>query len=102
MLPSASDTANLDLFSLADELSRVADAVKWPRLTEMEQVEKIAEVATAAGECALDGLLDTSATERGHLYHLLLPSKGSWARALRKILEAREGPSSQPGKPRSF
>ena len=64
MCPSSSDTANLDSLSLADELSRVADTIKWSKPLRMGEFEKIAEMATGTGYFALGNLLETSATER--------------------------------------
>ena len=55
----------------------------------------------AIGFYAIDDLLDASATEREHMCHLLLTSRGCWAREFRRILEARAGSSDQPKKPRS-
>ena len=55
------------MFSLADELSRVADTIKWPRAPEMGKVEKMAELAAAAGCCFLGDLLDTSVANGAHL-----------------------------------
>ena len=84
---SSSDALRSDVFSLADELSRVADTIKWPRAPEMGEVEKMAELATAADCYSLGDLLDISVAERTHLQNLLLTMKGSLARAMREILD---------------
>ena len=52
----------------------------------------MAEMATASGCYSLGDVLDTSAGERGHLYHALLMTKGSRAWATRKISDSRAGP----------
>ena len=63
---------------------------------------KITEIETAAGYYFLGDLLDTSTAERQHICQLLLTSKGSRARPLRKILESRAGPNIQPEKQSSL
>ena len=78
-----SDTSNLDwsgsLFSV-DELS------------EIEEIEKTAEIEAVANYSAREDLLDTAVSERGHLYSLFLSRRGSWARFIRKKLGSRTSP----------
>ena len=71
------------------------DTLKWLRDTEIGEFEKMVEMATAADYYSLGELLDTSAAERDHLYQLLLTSKGSWRRAMRRISEFRSRPQTQ-------
>ena len=47
VIPLSPDTPNLDPFSLANKLSRIADTIKWSRPLEKREFEKIAELATA-------------------------------------------------------
>ena len=57
----------------------------------MLEIEKMAELATTTGYCSLGFLLGTSVAKRDRPYHRLLAAQGSWARALRKILDSRAG-----------
>ena len=44
-LPTSSDTVPFDPFSLSSELSRVADAIKWPRSPDIGEFEEMSEMA---------------------------------------------------------
>ena len=91
MLPLYSNTSHLGALTFADELSRVANALKWLTSVEIGEIRKMAKVATATDYSSLGGVLDISAVERGHVYQLLLASKGGRAWVMRKIPYLRNG-----------
>ena len=93
MLPSSPDAPNLDYFSLADDLAKAADSAKWP--PGVRDLEKVAELTIAFGYYLAEDLLDTFTAERSHICNLLMESRGGYARALRKILEAKSPPQVQ-------
>ena len=68
----------------------------------MLEIEKMAELATTTGYCSLGFLLGTSVAKRDRPYRLLLAARGSWARALRKILDSRAGRKTRSPKNTSF
>ena len=61
MLPSSSDTPNLGSFSLADELARAADSIRWARVPDVNDLGKIAELANAVGHYPAEDLLGRAA-----------------------------------------
>ena len=48
----------------------------------MQKIQKVAELAAVTGEYTLEGPLDTSFAQRGHLSNPLLPRKGVGAENL--------------------
>ena len=76
MLPPSSDTPDLNSFSMADELAKVADSTKWARLSDMNDLGKIAELANAIGCSSVEDLLCATAAERGHIVTLRMEAEG--------------------------
>ena len=61
MLPttSSSEPKRSDTTTLADELLRAADKIKWPRSPEIGALEHMAELSHIAGYYCLEDLMDT-------------------------------------------
>ena len=56
-----------DAFSLTAGLSRAADKIKWPRSPELGDLEKMAELPTAAGLYQVANRMGASESERAQL-----------------------------------
>ena len=69
----------------------------WQTQSKIGDVERTAEIAAVAGYYSTDGLLDTSVAERGRLSIPPPSARGSWDRAMRKILYSRADP--RPAQP---
>ena len=96
MLSSSSDTPDLNSFSMADELAKVADSTKWARLPDMNDPGRIAELANAIGCSSVGDLLRATAAERGHIATLRMEAKGGhFARTLLKTSRASRSPALQ-------
>ena len=67
MLPSSPGACNLDSFSLAGEVARVADSAKRTRRPDVIDLGKIAELVNAIGYYSVDDLLGATVAERGHI-----------------------------------
>ena len=64
-LPTPSSSLDhADAFLMADELTRVADALKGSTKPEIEDVDKMEDLAVVTGYCARDDPLGTSAAAR--------------------------------------
>ena len=95
-LSAPSNLGRLETLSLAEELPRVSDKLK-SKPAEMDDIKKVAKIEAVAGSCVLEDNLDTSVTERDHLYSLLTTHNGERERFMRKILDYRASPRhSQP------
>ena len=65
MSPAASPTQfRSDAVSLADELSKAADMINWPRMPELKEFKATAGRIIAAGYCGVEELMDTPVAER--------------------------------------
>ena len=78
---------------MADDLSKLAERIKWPRLPELKEFEQMAELILASGYYSSEELADASTTERQQLYKLLAEGRPGWSRLLRKILGAKAPPT---------
>ena len=56
---------------LADELSKTADMINWPRVPEFKKFEAMADQMHLASYYGADELIDTSAYEREQLCEVL-------------------------------
>ena len=88
----SSGTLRSDALALADELSRAANKIKWPRAPGMKDLERMAELAAIAGYYCLGDLMAASDSERAPLYEVLSGERPSRPRNLRKILDSRAPP----------
>ena len=78
---------------MADELSRLAEQINWPRLPELKEFEQMAEMILSAGYYSSEELADTSSAERQQLHKISSGGRAGWARLLRKILDAKAPPT---------
>ena len=95
MLPTCSSgTLRSDMSAVADEFSRVAETIKWPR-TPSWWYRKDGRVSSRDRLLLVGYLLGTSMAERDHLYHLLLTTTGCWARAMRRSRNPPRAPGQR-------
>ena len=93
MLPPTSPTRfRSDSALLADELSKAAEMIYWPRMPELKEYEAVADQMIIAGHCGLEGLMDISSSERPQLYGTLAERKPGWARRWREMPDAKAPP----------
>ena len=57
---------------IADELSETADAIDWPRMSELKDFEDMPKNTQVASYFSLGELIDTSFFQRTQLYKRLL------------------------------
>ena len=94
MLPSPSPTPRRsDASIMADELSRLAEQINWPRVPELKEFEQMADTILSAGYYSAEELADASLAERQQLYKISSDGRAGWARLLRKILDAKAPPT---------
>ena len=77
---------------MADELSRLAEQIDWPRYPELKEFEQMADTILSAGYYSAEELADTSSTERQQLYKISSGGRAGRARLARKILDAKAPP----------
>ena len=84
-IPPSPDEPNLDSFSLADEVSRAADSLKWSRLPEMREFEKIAEVSASTHRTTCS----TQPQRKGNTSITCFSYLGGWERFWRRGQDRR-------------
>ena len=91
--PLRSDAANL-----ADELSKSAGNIEWPRAPELREFGQIEGATISAGYYNVEGLADACAAERAQLYKILAEGRAGWPRLLRKLMDAKSPPTEVEAK----
>ena len=82
---------------LADEQSKVADVIRWPRMPELEEFEAMAEHIIRGSYYGTGRLLDTSAGQRSQL-KMPAGEKPVWARLLGWALLDYKSPPAEAGR----
>ena len=93
-LPHSSGTPQRTEASIVEnELSEVADMIKWPRMPEMEEFEAMAERLIIAGFYEWGELMDTSAAERTQHYDVAAKGYPGRERLMRDMLDYTAPPA---------
>ena len=100
MLPSTSPTQlRSNAVILAEELSKAADLIRWPRMSELKEFEAITDHIIAAGYYETAKLMDTPAADRAQLFNISPGGEAGWARLLqlgRKAPQLRRKSENPP------
>ena len=74
---------------LADELSRSADNIKWPRMPELREFEQTAGIIMSAGCYNFEELADARTAERAQMHKILFEGRAGRPRVFRKMLDTK-------------